>query len=370
MPWSNQGGGWQSGGGNRGGPWGPGPSGPTGRGPTPPDLEELLKRGQDKLKDILPGGGSNRIIAILVAVLLAAVLLSQSFFQVKAEEEGVVLRFGRFVRIVQPGLHFAFWPIETYEKVRVLHDNQSVFGVQGQRSSEGLMLASDQKIVDIKFSVFWKVKDAQGFLFNVDEQEKLVRAVAESAMREVVGRTPSEEVRTTGREKVQVAVFDLTQKTLDDYNSGILIRTIALEGADPPQAVVDAFEEVQRAEQNQTKFIREAEQYRNKILGDARGEAAKIMEDAKGYKAQVTNEALGQSQRFLSVHEEYKKAQDVTRKRIFLETMEDVLKNSNKVIIEQGPGQGVVPYLPLPEIQKAREAAPAPSASAGKGVAQ
>jgi membrane protease subunit HflK len=265
----------------------------------------------------------------------------------------VVLRFGEYSRTTPPGLHFVIWPIETVETPKVQQENQLTFGVVTRGGSpEGLMLAGDQNIVDIKFTVLWKISDARKFLFNVRDPERLVRVVAESAMREVVGRTPGEQIRTQGRLAAQDQVLGLIQGTLNSYQSGILITGVKLEKADPPPAVIDAFEEVQRAEQNQNKFIREAEQYRNKLLGEAQGEASKIVEDAKAYKAKVTLEAEGEAKRFLSVYEEYSKAKDVTRKRLFLETMEEVLSKSNKVIIEPGGGQGVVPYLPLPEVQK------------------
>jgi membrane protease subunit HflK len=179
-------------------------------------------------------------------------------------------------------------------------------------------------------------------------------------------------VRTRGRQQAQDEVLKLIQDTLDSYKAGILITGVKLEKADPPPQVIDAFEEVQRAEQNQNRFIREAEQYRNKILGEARGEASRIVEDAKGYRTRVVQEAEGEAQRFLKVYDEYKNAKDVTRKRIFLETLEDVLRNSNKVIIEggkEGTGTGVVPYLPLPEIQKRQQAMP-PRADANTGAAQ
>ncbi|RMF09985.1 MAG: FtsH protease activity modulator HflK [Alphaproteobacteria bacterium] len=277
----------------------------------------------------------------------------QSFYTVGPEEEGVVLRFGKYDRTTGPGLHFMIWPIETVETPKVLAENQLNFGVATRGGSpEGLMLAGDQNIVDIKFTVLWKIADARKFLFNVRDPERLVRVVAESAMREIVGRTSGEEIRTRGRLVAQNAVLELTQTTLDSYDAGIRITGVQLEKADPPPAVIDAFEEVQRAEQNQNKFIREAEQYRNKLLGEAQGEASKIVEDAKAYKARVTNEAEGEAQRFIAIYKEYAKAPDVTRKRIFLETLEEVLSKTKKVIIEPGSGQGVVPYLPLSELGK------------------
>ncbi|MDA7947609.1 MAG: FtsH protease activity modulator HflK [Hyphomicrobiaceae bacterium] len=358
MPWSNQsggGGGWKSGG---GGPWGQRPpgggGGGGGNGPAP-DLEEMLRKGQDRLRQAMPGGGGNKLIWMVAVLGVVVIWLMNSFYTVDAEQEGVVLRFGKFVRSTPPGLHFMIWPIETVELPKVQAENQLNFGVSSRGGSqEGLMLAGDQNIVDIKFTVLWKIADARKYLFNVRNPELLVRYVAESAMREVVGRTPAEQIRTQGRLEAQNQVRGLIQATLDRYNTGILITGVKLEKADPPPAVIDAFEEVQRAEQNQNQFIREAERYRNKVLGEARGESAKIVEDAKAYKARVVNEAEGEAQRFVSVYDEYSKAKDVTRKRLFLETLEDVYSKTPKVIIEQGQqgGSGVVPYLPLPEVAK------------------
>jgi modulator of FtsH protease HflK len=372
MPWSNQGGGggWQGG---RGpwsqGPWGQGPSGPPGRGGNqPPDLEELIRKSQERLRQILPGGGGStgsfgrgQWFAVIVLVLLGWLYMSAN--TIKPDENGLVLRLGSYNRTVGPGLHFVFWPVERIEKLPVEAENQIDFGGAGK--GEGLMLAGDQNIVDMRFTVLWKIKDPRDFLFNVAEQEELVTRVAESAMREVVGRTPAEEIRTRGRQAAQDQVRELIQRTLDGYRSGVLITGVQLEKADPPPQVVDAFEEVQRAEQNQNKLIREAEQYRNQILGQARGDAARLVADAKAYKSRVVAEAQGEAQRFLSVYAEYDKAKDVTRQRLFLETLEDVLQKSNKVIIEEGKeGTGVVPYLPLPELQK-RQNAPARTATTG-----
>jgi modulator of FtsH protease HflK len=371
MPWSSQGGGWQ--GGNGRGPWGRGPGGPQNRGGgTPPDLEEIIRKSQERLKTILPGGSGapNRFSWLLILVALAAVWVYNSVYQVQPNEQGVVLRFGAYNRTSEPGLNFIFWPAETVERLQVLDENQMSYG--GDKG-QGLMLAGDQNIVDIKFTVLWKIREANDFLFNVRDQEQLVRVISESAMREVVGRTPADVVRTRGRLSAQQDVQALIQGTLDRYKAGILITAVNLEKADPPPQVIDAFEEVQRAEQNQNRFIREAEQYRNKILGDARGEAAKIVEDAKGYRTRVVQEAEGEAQRFISVYDQYRNAKDVTRKRLFLETMEGVLGQSNKVIIEEGGNSpGVVPYLPLPEIQKRQQSTPAPRADANTstGAAQ
>ncbi len=356
MPWSNQ-----SGGGG-GGPWGQGPGSGGGGGGPSPDLEDMLRRGQDRLKQAIPGGGSGKFMWVFVFLGLVGIWLMNSFYTVGPSEEGVVLRFGKFARSTPPGLHFIIWPIETVETPKVQEENQLNFGLSTRGGSpQGLMLAGDQNIVDIKFTVLWKISNAQKYLFNVREPERLVSVVAESAMREVVGRTAGDQIRTQGRLVAQNLVLAQIQSTLDSYNSGIRITGVKLEKADPPPTVIDAFEEVQRAEQNQNKFIREAESYRNKLLGEARGESSKIVEDSKAYKARVVNEADGEAQRFISVYDEYVKAKDVTRQRLFLETLEDVYSNTNKVIIEPnqgGSGTGVVPYLPLPEIRKQSRANP------------
>lgn len=358
MPWNKDGGG----GGNKGpwgqGPWGQGPGGPPGggnRGPTPPDLDELIRKGQDSLKNILPGGAGGRSTWVIFVLAILALIAFNSVYQVQADERGVVLRLGSYARTVSPGLHFAIWPVETLETVQVESERQTSIGAS---ANEGLMLAGDQNLVDIRFTVLWKIKNPEEYLFQVSEQEKLVKVVAESAMREIVGRTPAEEVRTTGRLAAQDQVMAIAQTTLDSYQAGILITGLKLEKADPPAEVLDAFEEVQRAEQDQARSINEADQYANQRRRLVEGEAAKVVEDAKGYKARVVLEAQGEAQRFLSVYEQYKNAKDVTRQRIFLETLEDILEKSNKVIIEGGQGQGVVPYLPLPEIQKRQDTTP------------
>ncbi len=360
MPWSNQGG--NNGNGNQGGPWGQGPKRPNGGGgggQQPPDLDEIIKQGQDKIKQLFPGGagggaGSSKFILLIVAVALVGIVLMNSFYRVQADEQGVVLRLGAYDRTTGPGLHFATWPIEKIEILQVTKEHNMTFG--GRSADDGRMLAGDQNMVDIRFTVQWRIEDAKKYLFNIRQPEALIRVVAESAMRDVVGRTPADVVRTKGRFDTQEQVKVLIQKTLTSYDSGININGVQLEQADPPPQVVDAFEEVQRAEQEQNKLIREAERYRNKLLGEARGEAAQIVEKAKAYKAKVVAEAEGEAARFTKIYAEYAKAKDVTRKRLFLETMEEVLAKSNKVIIEGKGGSGVVPYLPLPEIAKQRSA--------------
>ncbi len=346
MPWNSEGGG-----GNQG-PWGQGPRRPNGgggRGPTPPDLDDLIRRGQDKLKQVLPTGGG-RFSWLLPIVLFGAFVIYNSIYQVQPDERGMVLRLGASARIATPGLHFALWPIEKMELLPVAAENQTPIGDSGD---EGLMLTGDENMVDIKFKVLWKIADPKLFLFNIADQRNLVRAVAESAMREIVGRTQADDALTTGRLAIQDQVLEIVQRTLDSYNAGIQITGIALENVDPPAQVLDAFEEVQRAKQNQQNLINEAEQYSNTKLRGAEGQSAKIVEDSKGYKARVIAESQGEAARFDKVLIEYTKAKDVTRERLFLETMEQVIGTSNPVIIDRGKdGQGVVPYLPLPAIQQ------------------
>ena len=352
MPWNNQ-----SGGGGGGGPWG---SGPGGGGPQPPDLEEMLRKGQDRLKSVLPKGAGNRFLVPVIALAVGAFWLSQAVYQVQPEEVGVELLFGKAKDdLSEPGIHFQWWPIETVETAPAQEENQENIGVFAASNSRrvgtdmSLMLSGDQNIVDIDFTVLWRIKDPRAYLFKVADQRAVVRAAAESAMREFVGRSLADAVRTDNRAQVEGAVRTLIQTTLDSYDSGIVITGLNLERAAPPTEVLDAFEEVQRAEQDRDRFQQEAEAYANRRLGEARGEASKIVEEAKAYKERVIAEAQGEAARFISVFQEYDKARDVTRQRLFLETMERILGRSNKIIIENGAGgSGVVPYLPLPEVQK------------------
>ena len=357
MPWKNQsggGGGPWGGGGNGGGPWGQGPKGPTGPQGSPPDLEDIIRRGQDRLKNALPGGGAaSPAVVALIAVGLVAFWGFQSIYTVQPDELAVELRFGKPKQeLSMPGLHFHFWPIETVEFANTAEKLVDIGEVRGSTSS-GLMLSGDQNIVDVKFSVAYQVSDPRTYLFNVADPDDMVRQIGESAMREAVGRRPAQDIFRDDRQGIADSVKTIIQTTLDGYGVGLTVNAISIEDAAPPREVADAFDEVQRAEQDEDRFVEESNQYSNKQLGQARGEGAQIREEAAAYKNRVVQEAAGEAQRFNSVYEEYAKAPDVTRKRLFLETMEKVLKGSNKVIVEQGAnGQGVVPYLPLPELQK------------------
>jgi len=351
MPWKNDTGNWKGG----GGPWGQRPQPPGGQ---PPDLEELLKRSQDRLRSALPSGGQgNGWIAALVGGVLLLLWLMQSVYTVQPNELAQELVFGQPKEAVsEPGLHFHFWPIETVEIVSTAQQQERIGGGEGARraaSGGSLMLSGDQNVVDVVFTVIWRIVEPRQFLFSVSEPEAFVRRAAESAMREFIGRSRAEDVRTERRADVEDAVRTQLQQTLDAYGAGIQIIGVQLEQADPPAEVADVLEEVQRAQQDQERFQREAEQYANKRLGDARGEAAQVRESARGYRESVIAQAQGEAARFVSIYNEYEKAKDVTRRRIFLETMEQVLRDANKVILGSGAAEsGVVPYLPLNEIQR------------------
>jgi modulator of FtsH protease HflK len=374
MPWSNQsgGGGDKNGGGpwkptGGGGPWGQKPEGGGGgnrpSGNTPPDLEEILRRGQDRLKQVLPGGGgTNPLFIGLVAAGAVALWFMQAVYTVQPDEQAVELRFGRpKAEISGPGLHFHFWPIETYEKIQTAEKQVNIGSDATRGTGTGLMLSGDQNIVDVRFSVLYQVIDPAAYLFKVEEPDDMVRQVTESAMREVVGRRPVQDIFRDKRAEIAAEVRTITQQTLDGYGAGVQINQVPIEDAAPPQDVADAFDEVQRAEQDEDRFVEEANKYANEQLGKARGEAAQIAEEAAAYKNRVVQEAQGEASRFLSIYDQYVKAPEVTRKRMFLETMEGVLRDSNKVIVEQGSGgQGVVPYLPLNQLSPRQPGATQP----------
>ncbi len=357
MAWDNEGGGNKGG----GGPWGQSPGGGGGRGPrrpnggggggTPPDIEELLKRGRDQFGGELPGGKW-----FFVGVFFAAVIFwaTQAIYQVAPQEIGVEMLFGQPKdELSNSGLHMIWWPLETVEKIAITENQTNIASiVTGRpRTDEGLMLSGDQNIVDVSFSVLWRIDDPAAYLFNVNDPAEMVRKTAESAMREVVGRRPADDIFRDDKEGVNFEVQEITQNILNSYVAGITISRVAIEQVAPPVEVADAFDEVQRAQQDEDRFQEEARQYANTLLGNARGQAAQISEDAAAYKDRVVKEAEGEAARFISVYEEYAKAPEVTRKRLFLETMEKVLASSNMVIIESGAGTGVVPYLPLPELR-------------------
>ncbi|WP_182085242.1 FtsH protease activity modulator HflK [Aureimonas sp. ME7] len=378
MPWSNQtgNGGWKGGGG--GGPWGQGPQGPRpGGNNNSPDLEDILRRGQDRLRRAMPGGGGGRgagsgggaALAGLAVIGLGVVWLMNAVYTVQPDERGVELLFGKpNEQLSEPGLHFVMWPFETVETVSTSESQVTIGGTQGGETS-GLMLSGDQNIVDVQFTVNYRVEKPVDYLFKVQDPPSLLRQVAESAMREVVGRRPVEDVFRDDRAGIAEQVRAITQDTLNNYGSGLVVNQITIQEAAPPSDVADAFEEVQRAEQNEAQFIDEARRYQNEQLGRARGEAVQIREDAAAYKNRVVQEAQGESQRFSAILQEYEQAPEITRQRLYFETMEGVLGNSAKVIMDPSAnGQGVVPYLPLNELQ--RPSASAPNAVGGTRTIQ
>jgi membrane protease subunit HflK len=368
MPWSNQSGGggsggWKGGSGGGGGPWGQGP------GSQPPDLEEMLKRSQDRMKQVMHGGGVPGPLLFLAAAVAAAVIAWYAFFfRVNPDELGVVMRFGEFVRQEPPGLHFRLpYPIEEVTLPKVTRQNiievgmrsasyDRGFGSSGVQDvkEESLMLTGDENTVDIDFVVYWRIKDAAKYLFNIQNPDVTVKDVAESAMREVVGQSDIQPLLTQARQKTENAVFKLMQDTLDTYGAGIQIDQVTLQKVDPPSEVIDAFRDVQAARADKERLQNEAFAYANKAVPEAKGEAERILQAAEGYKQQTVAEAQGQTARFLKVYDEYKKAPEVTRKRLFLETMERVYSGTDKVIIDSSSGQGVVPYLPLDQLQRRR----------------
>jgi membrane protease subunit HflK len=394
MPWSNQGGGssGSGGGGNGGrkgggGPWGGGPwgSGGGGGGKEPPDLDEILRRGQDRMRQVMRGGGGGngnggggfgggvpRTFLFLIGfLLLAGVAFYGFFYRVNPDEQGIVLRFGKYERWDPPGLHWRLpYPIEevrlpqlTLQRTTEVGSARSTVG----SPDSGLMLTGDGSVVDVRFVVFWRIspdKDptngdtgVEQFLFNIAQPETTVREVAESAMREVVGQSSLQPLLTGGRAQTQEDVQKLMQKTLDYYRAGIKIDQVQLKEVDPPEEVIDSFREVAAAAQEKETLIKKAQTYADQVTPRAHGDADRIVAAAEGYRDQTVAEATGQAARFIKVYDEYKKAPDVTRERLFLEMQERVLSGTDKIILDQKPGsQGVVPFLPLEQLQKSKPA--------------
>jgi modulator of FtsH protease HflK len=353
MPWSSQGGGpWGSG----KGPWGSGP-------PTPPDLEERLRRGQKWLRNVLPGGGSGRGLALIALAVLALWGFS-GFFRVEPDELGVVLRFGKQVRDVKPGLNYHLpYPIESALTPKALRVNKIDVGMRlvedirrgatiHEAPEESLMLTGDENIVDVEFSVFWLIKPAgvSDYLFNIQHPEGTVKAVAESAMREVIGRSQIQPILTGARQTIEGGAQDLMQRTLDHYGAGVQITQVQLQKVDPPAQVIDAFRDVQAARIDAERAQNEAQTYANRVVPEARGRVAQITQAAEAYREQTVAEATGQASRFLKIYDQYKNAPEVTRQRMYLETMERLFGGTDKIIVDTSKnagGSGVVPYLPL-----------------------
>jgi membrane protease subunit HflK len=355
--------------GRGGSPWGtpPGGGNGSGKGPTPPDIDAIIKDIQSKINKFLPGGRSSGGKPIgLILIIIAFVWLASGLYRVGPDEQGVVLRFGKFIKTTQPGLHYHIpIPVETVQTPKVTKVNRIDIGFRSERDSgfsqgggvadvpqESLMLTGDENIVNIDFSVFWVIKDAGKFLFEIQDPEGTVKAAAETAMREVIAKSKIQPVLTEGRAQIEIETQEIIQSILDEYNSGIQITQVQTQKADPPDQVIDAFRDVQAARADMERSKNEAEAYANDVIPRARGEAAKIMQAAEAYKQKVVAQAEGEASRFISIYNEYAKAKEVTQERMYLETMEKVLADIDKVIIEKNAGSGVVPYLPLPELGK------------------
>ena len=383
MPWSDQSGGGRNtgpwggggggpwGGGGPQGPWGGGPQRPGGGGPSgTPDLEELLRKSQERLKKVFPGGGGGGSslggLGLKGAGIAAAVVLVlyglTGFYRVEPGEVGVELVLGRYQGMTQPGLNYN-WPypigqVFTPDVLRVRELNVGVRdvgpgGVGGRDvPEESLMLTGDENIVDVDFRVQWRIANAPNFLFNIQDPAGTVKQVAESAMREVVGRNNIQPILTQQRQQVELDVQQLMQSTLDEYGAGIEVSQVQMQKVDPPAEVIDAFRDVQAARADQERLQNEALAYANRVVPEARGEAAGIIEQATGYRDRVVAEARGQADRFISIYDEYAKAPEVTRERIYLETLERVFNGTDKIIIDSSAGSGVVPYLPLDQLQQ------------------
>jgi len=349
-------------------PWGTPPGGGNGgfrKGPTPPDIDEVIKKIQNIINRFFGGGKGGAKPLLFGLIILVVIWALSGLYRVLPDEQGVVLRFGKFVNTTQPGLNYHFpYPIESALTPKVTKVNRIDIGFRSERDSgfgtgggvadvpeESLMLTGDENIVNIDFSVFWVIKDAGKFLFKIQDPEGTVKAAAETAMREVIARSNIQPILTEGRSIIEIDTQEIIQQILDEYNSGIQITQVQTQKADPPDQVIDAFRDVQAARADMERSKNEAEAYANDVIPRARGEAAKILQAAEAYKKQVVAKAEGEASRFLSIYNEYAKAKVVTQERMFLETMEKVLADINKIIIDKNSGSGVVPYLPLQELK-------------------
>lgn len=387
MPFSSNNGGGPWGSGDRGdrgrgergkNPWGSGGGGGGGGGGKPPgpDIDDLIRKGRDQLRVVLggrgggpsgpgrrgpggDGGGFERMLPIVIPLLLIGAWVFTSFYTVKPEEKSVELFLGEFSEIGEPGLNFAPWPLVTYEVLPVTREHVIDIGAArtGSRSDQALMLTGDENIVDVDFQVVWNISDPARYLFNLADPELTVRAVAESAMREIIARSELKPILSRDRAIISQELETIIQGTLDSYEAGVHIVRVNFERADPPAEVIDAFRDVQAAEQDRVTQENRAQAYANQRLAAARGQVAQVLQEAEGYRARVVNEALGDASHFESVYAEYANAPAVTRKRLYLEALENVLGDVDKVIIDQNAsggngGQGVVPYLPLDQLRR------------------
>ncbi|MGU9962133.1 MAG: FtsH protease activity modulator HflK [Candidatus Puniceispirillales bacterium WSBS_2018_MAG_OTU23] len=371
MAWNNQGSGDNN---NNAGPWGNASKGggakktgggsPFGGGNAPPELDEVLRQGKEKLSRMLPSGFGGKRIWLLGLLVLVIFWLMSGFYRVNPQQQGVVLRFGEWTSTTSPGLHYHLpYPIETVLTPEVTRDNRIDVGFRslgndsnsGRRdvASESQMITGDENIVDIDFVVFWRIGDAGQFLFNLADPVETTKVASESVMREIVGGVDIQLALTDGRQQIQTEVKQRLQSLMNEYEAGVVIREVQLLAVDPPSDVIDAFNEVQRARQDKDRLKNEAEAYRNDVVPRARGEAADIVAQAEAYAAEVVSRSEGDASRFQQIYDAYLLNKNVTKERIYIETLEEILSNVDKVIIDQGSaGSGVVPYLALPQINK------------------
>jgi membrane protease subunit HflK len=387
-----------------GGPWGGGggPGGdnrggdnrggrkPGGEGPQIPEIDDIVKKGQEQLRVLMGGRGNNnggggggggglgagplftRKGIALGALAAAGLWAFMSFYTVRPEERSVELFFGKISAVGNPGLNFAPWPFVTAEIVQVTGERQTDVGTGRDGDMDtGLMLTRDQNIVDIEFQVVWNITDPAKYLFNLADPTDTIKAVSESAMRDIIARSELAPILNRDRGVIASDLRAAVQSTLDSYNAGINVVRVNFDRADPPREVIDSFREVQAAQQERDRLEKEADAYANRVTAGARGESARLLEESEAYRAQVVNNASGEASRFISVFEEYVKAPDVTRRRMYLETMERVFGDMNKVILDgvggEQAGQGVVPFLPLNELGRMQQGAAAASTSGTGG---
>ncbi len=374
--------------GNTGGPWGGGGGGnrggdddrprnggrrPQDDGPQIPEIDELMRKGQEQLRVLMGGRGGNngrgtggggngggegpkltRGTIGIGALALVALWAFSSFYTVRPEEQSVELFLGDYSATGNPGLNFAPWPLVTAEVINVTSERTETIG---GGAGAGLMLTTDANIVDIDFQVVWNINDAGKYLFNIRDAQQTVQAASEAVMREIIAASNLAPILNRDRGVIADTAMQNIQAVLDEYDAGISIVRVNLEKADPPREVIDSFREVQAAEQERDRLERQADAYANRVLAEARGKAAQVMEQAEAYRAQTVNDAIGEASRFSAVREEYAKAPEVTRKRLYIETMEKVLGAVDKTILDQSivggeGGSGVVPYLPLNELRR------------------
>ncbi len=373
------------------GPWGGGGGGGGGRGPGRgpgiPDLDEVIQRLQARARRFVPGGrgsgeGGFRLFGLL-ALVAVAIWLASGFYRVQPDEQGVVLRFGAFRGYTYPGLRYHLpWPIESALTPSVTRVNRIEVGVRSPNdnfdrattdtarevAAEALMLTGDENIIDINFSVFWRIKDARDFLFNTRNPAATVRAAAESMMRQVIGRTPIQPALTEARAQIELDVMTGTQAILDQYGSGVEVTQVQLQKVDPPNAVIESFRDVQRANTDAERVRNESESYRNDIVPRARGEAARLVAEAEGQRAASIAEANGQAQRFTSVEQAYRVAKTITLQRLYIDTMQEILSKNPTIVLDDGV-KGMVPYLPLDSLSMPRRpATPQPGSPPAPGA--